>query len=122
MTNFKNNLKVGQRVKFYRTHDKATELVGSITRVHPGDDDLVDVKTEPGKGSISRTETAHAADVTVVQESASEQRFGGTPGNTDSRTRNAAGQLNDGGTADSTDPNAINTHSGQQSRGSHRIG
>lgn len=71
MSKYKANLNVGQRVKFFRTHDKSTELIGTVTRVHPGDDDLVDVKTEAGKGSVSRTEVAHASDVTVLGDAAS---------------------------------------------------
>jgi hypothetical protein len=67
-TQFKTRLKVGQRVTFFRTHDKAVQFTGKITRIYPGDEDCVDIKTEAGNGSVSRLETAHAADVTVIEE------------------------------------------------------
>jgi hypothetical protein len=67
---FKANLRAGQRVKFFRSHDKATALTGTISKVHDGDDDYVDVDVEPGNGSVARTETAHAADVTVLEDAA----------------------------------------------------
>jgi hypothetical protein len=65
----KDRLAVGQWVKFRRSHDKAVELAGKIVRIHPGDDDCVDVEVAADgrivevSGSI---ETAHAADVTVI--------------------------------------------------------
>ncbi|HKM99450.1 MAG TPA: hypothetical protein VJX23_02955 [Candidatus Binataceae bacterium] len=66
---FKHNLKVGQRVKFYRTHDKATPLEGTISSISENDDeDLVTVQTVAGNGSISRREEADAADVSVLDD------------------------------------------------------
>jgi hypothetical protein len=92
MTAFKNNFKVGQRVKFYRTHDKSTQLTGAIVRVWPGEEDLVDVKTEAGNGSISRVETAHAADVTpALTESAAGSGFQASPAQASPAPAKAAG-------------------------------
>jgi hypothetical protein len=70
MSSYKSNLAVGQWVEFYRTHDKHTKLRGKIARIHPGADDLVDVRTTPGNGSVSRLETASASDVTVIERPA----------------------------------------------------
>jgi hypothetical protein len=67
-TQFKKSLKVGQRVKFYRTHDKFSAFTGTISAIADGDDDMVTVKTEAGNGSVSREEQAHAGDVTVLSE------------------------------------------------------
>jgi len=67
-TQAKKNLKVGQKVKFFRPNDKATPLTGTITKIYDGDDDVVDIKTDAGNGSVSRVETAHAPDVTVVTD------------------------------------------------------
>jgi hypothetical protein len=65
----KSLLEAGQRVKFFRTHDKATELTGTILKVHDGSD-LVDIATEPdGKAiEIETLETAHVSDVTPIAE------------------------------------------------------
>ena len=58
-------LKAGQRVKFYRTHDKQTPLTGVIVDADQ-DEPLVIIKTDEGNGSMSRIEEAHPSDVTVV--------------------------------------------------------
>lgn len=67
-TNYKANFKKGQRVKFYRTHDKFNQLSGTVVGIAGGDDDLVDVKSDEGNGSVSRVETVHASDVTFVAD------------------------------------------------------
>jgi hypothetical protein len=65
----KSQLEMGQRVKFLRSHDRTVELTGRIVKIHD-DSDAVDIETEPdGRiAEVSTTETAHAADVTVVTE------------------------------------------------------
>ena len=71
----KENFKVGDRVKFLRSHDKTVRLTGHIVRIHENDDDCVDIETEPdGKlVEVATVETAHAADVELaVTESANE--------------------------------------------------
>ena len=70
MTNraFKSRLSVGQRVKFYRSHDKAHQLVGKIVKIHSGEADVVDVEFEKDGKLVEVTghvETVHAADVEV---------------------------------------------------------
>jgi len=67
MSNVKASLRVGQRVTFFRTHDKFTPLAGTIVFISD-DDDLVTVKTEEGNGSVSRNEVASAADCTVLPD------------------------------------------------------
>jgi len=65
----KDKLKVGQRVKFRRSHDKTVELTGEIKKIHDGGDDCVDIETE-ADGTIvevSGIETAHAADVIPIK-------------------------------------------------------
>jgi len=65
----KSQLEVGQRVKFFRMHDKGTALTGKITAIHD-DDDLVEIATE-ADGRVIEVETAeqaHASDVTPVAE------------------------------------------------------
>ncbi len=62
-------LEVGQRVRFRRSHDKATELTGKIVKLHE-DSDLIDVETEPdGRiAEISTTETVHSSDATLLAD------------------------------------------------------
>lgn len=69
----KNQLEVGQRVRFRRLHDKHTQLTGVITAVHE-DDDFVEITTEPdGKViEVETKETAHATDVFPAVEEASQ--------------------------------------------------
>lgn len=64
----KNRFKVGQRVRFRRSHDKTTELTGTIAGLDPGDDDCVSIQTEVDgrKVEVSGIETAHAGDVTPI--------------------------------------------------------
>ena len=65
----KSQLVVGQRVKFFRMHDKATELTGRITEIHE-DNDLVNVVTEADGRliEVETNETVHANDVTPIAE------------------------------------------------------
>lgn len=65
----KSQLAVGQRVKFFRMHDKATQLTGKITEIHE-DSDLVNVVTEVDGRMIEveTNETVHASDVTPIAE------------------------------------------------------
>ena len=65
----KSQLAVGQRVKFFRMHDKATQLTGKITEIHE-DNDLVNVVTEvDGRAiEVETNETVHANDVTPIPE------------------------------------------------------
>jgi signal transduction histidine kinase len=66
----KDRLKVGQRVKFRRSHDKFVELTGTITDIPKGSADVVRIKTEAdGKNvEVSGIEEAHAGDVTVLKD------------------------------------------------------
>jgi hypothetical protein len=59
----------GQRVKFRRSHDKATVLTGTIVKMHD-DCDLVDIATEPdGKIlEVETIETTHTADLIPLEE------------------------------------------------------
>jgi len=57
--------KVGQRVKFFRTHDKHTPLTGEIVAIKKGSN-LVEVKTDAANGGISRVEAADASDVQIL--------------------------------------------------------
>lgn len=62
----KDELEVGQRVEFFRSHDKQTKLTGTIVKVHDGPEDVVDVKSDAGNGSVSRVDTVHAFDVKLL--------------------------------------------------------
>jgi hypothetical protein len=72
----KSDLRMDQRVRFRRSHDKTVELTGKIVRIHE-DADCVDVQVEPdGKlAEIEITETAHAGDVTPLEEAAANTDF-----------------------------------------------
>jgi hypothetical protein len=61
-------LREGQRVKFFRTHDKTLELTGTITQVN--EDSTVNIETQPdGKAiEVGGIETAHADDVTPLDD------------------------------------------------------
>ena len=63
----KTDLKVGQRVRCFGTHDKFTPLVGTVTGI---DGDQVSVKTEEGNGSVSQVIITTAADCTLFTEAA----------------------------------------------------
>lgn len=69
MTDEKKGFEVGQRVNFYRAHDKATLLTGTIGKFHE-DSDLVDIETEAdGKAiEVERIETAHISDLRAIDE------------------------------------------------------
>ena len=58
-------LRPGQAVKFFRSHDKQTALTGTIVAVQKNGN-MVRVKTDPAGGSVSRIEEAHCDDVTVL--------------------------------------------------------
>ena len=64
----KKGLKVGARVKFYGTHDKAHQLTGTIEKFHE-DSDLVDITSEIDGHAVEveRLMTAHISDVTPVE-------------------------------------------------------
>ena len=59
------HLRIGQAVKFFRTHDKQHPLQGTIVGLQKNGA-MVRIKTEAGAGSVSRVEEAHCDDVTVV--------------------------------------------------------
>lgn len=59
------SFKPGQRVKFFRLHDKATELLGVVVKEVKG---LLHIKTDAGKGSVSRIEEAHPSDVRPLDD------------------------------------------------------
>ncbi len=63
----KKGFNVGDRVKFFRLHDKQTALVGTIEKFHE-DSDLVDIKAEVDgkKVEVERTESAHLDDVSAA--------------------------------------------------------
>ena len=61
-------LSVGDVVEFFRSHDKQTKLTGTVTKIHAGPQDVVDVKSDANNGNRSTTETVHAADVKVLQK------------------------------------------------------
>jgi hypothetical protein len=60
----KESLHVGQRVMFFRMHDKSLQLEGVIKAISP-DEDVVQIETVPdGKVlEIATLETAHVEDV-----------------------------------------------------------
>lgn len=58
-------LKEGQRVEFYRRHDKAHKLTGTVTEVN---DDAVIVKSDAANGSISCEHDVHPNDCTVIAQ------------------------------------------------------
>ena len=71
-------LKKGQHVQFFRTHDKSTPLTGKVVSI---EGDLVHIQTDEAKGSVSRLETAHATDVTLIaKEEATEEKHDHTHG------------------------------------------
>ena len=65
----KQDLKVGQRVKFHPTHNKSLMLTGSITAISETND-LVEIEAEPdGKViEVAVNFSAQAADVTPLAE------------------------------------------------------
>jgi hypothetical protein len=58
---------LGERVRFFRSHDKTLELTGTIVKIHE-DADLVDIEIEADGRMIevSRVETVHLADIIGV--------------------------------------------------------
>jgi hypothetical protein len=65
MATQKSRFEKGDKVKFYRTHDKATQLIGTVVDVPEGDDDFLYVESivDGKKVEVSTTEHVHAADV-----------------------------------------------------------
>lgn len=57
--------KAGQRVSFFRLHDKATRLFGTVVKDVKG---FLHIETEAANGSVSRIEEADPKDVTAVAE------------------------------------------------------
>ena len=57
--------KAGQRVSFFRLHDKATKLFGTVVKDVKG---FLHIKTDAANGSVSRIEEADPNDVTAVAE------------------------------------------------------
>jgi hypothetical protein len=55
---------LGERVCFFRSHDKTLELTGTIVKIHE-DADLVDIEIDADGRviEVSRTETVHLADI-----------------------------------------------------------
>jgi hypothetical protein len=69
---FKTQFKVGQKVKFYSTHDKFNPQTGTIQRIYPNDAegngaDFVDIDVPAADGK-SQTVAAHAQDVTLLAD------------------------------------------------------
>jgi hypothetical protein len=64
----KTELKVGDRVEFLRSHDKHVKLKGVIVKIHEHSE-LVDIDRDvDGKiVEVKGVETAHAADVKVLE-------------------------------------------------------
>lgn len=60
----KKDLKVGDHVKFLRTHNKAVELTGTVAKLHK-DGRSVDVQLDDHEEGW--VETAHVDDVTVLE-------------------------------------------------------
>ena len=67
---YKEKFKVGDRVKFRRSHDKTLQLEGTVERIHDNADDCVDVKTIPDGRlvEVETLETVHAGDCVLVSE------------------------------------------------------
>jgi len=63
-------LRPGQQVRFFRPHDKQHALTGTIVAVQKNGP-MVRIKTDAGKGSISRIEEAHCEDVSFAGSGAS---------------------------------------------------
>lgn len=55
--------KPGQRVSFFRLHDKATKLFGTVVKDVKG---FLHIETEAANGSVSRIEEADPKDVTAA--------------------------------------------------------
>lgn len=58
-------LRPGQKVEFYRSHDKQHKLSGTVVAVQKNGN-AVRIKTDAANGSISRLEEAHCDDVFFV--------------------------------------------------------
>jgi hypothetical protein len=65
----KKELKVGDRVEYRRTHDKAVRLIGTISAIHDKDD-LVEIEREVDGRivEVEGTDHAHASDVNVIEK------------------------------------------------------
>jgi hypothetical protein len=59
-------IKVGQRVRMRRSHDRI-EFNGSIVSIS-ATQTICGVETEPGNGSIAHHETVHFDDLTILEE------------------------------------------------------
>jgi hypothetical protein len=62
-------IRLGQAVKFYRSHDKSTPLTGTVVGVQKNGN-MVRIKTDEANGSVSRVEEAHCDDVTFTGSAA----------------------------------------------------
>jgi hypothetical protein len=62
-------LKIGQRVKMRRSHDKAVEFTGTVVGIS-ATEPVAEIQTEAGNGSIVHLECAHVDDITVLDEPA----------------------------------------------------
>lgn len=69
------DLKVGQTVRFKRTHDKAVELTGKVVKLHE-DGRSVDVQLIPDGVNVQHDglETAHVDDCTVIDSPAQDDK------------------------------------------------
>ncbi len=60
-------IKVGDRVKFNRSHNKAVSLTGTVKKLHDDGRSVdIDVETEEGK----HVETAHVDECQVIEKKA----------------------------------------------------
>jgi len=60
-------LRVGQKVRFFRPHDKQHALTGTVKAVQINGP-MVRIQTEAAGGNASRIEEAHYDDVTMVTD------------------------------------------------------
>jgi hypothetical protein len=61
--------RTGQRVKFRRSHDKSTELIGKIIEIDAETGNaLIETEVDGQNIQISRVESAHLRDVTALAE------------------------------------------------------
>ena len=71
--------RTGQRVKFRRSHDKATELTGKILELDSETGNaLIETEVDGVNVEVSRIESAHLKDIRPIEEEAETDPFLGT--------------------------------------------
>lgn len=68
----KKDLKVGQRVKFTRTHNTALTLTGKIVSIQDGEV-LIETEADGRVIEVSGVESAHADSIAVLSEPKAEE-------------------------------------------------